>query len=60
MRMTCYDTRRVAQKHKCLHHMILGKTKRGGSRTCGFAPHNSVFLEVPPLFVLLEYGLGML
>ena len=38
----------------------LGNMKRGGSRTRRFAPHNSAFLEVPPLFVLLEYGLGVL
>ena len=41
-RMTCYDTRGAARKHKCLHHLILGKMKRGGSRTHGFTPRNSV------------------
>ena len=59
-RTTCLSARRAARKHKGLHHMILGRTKRGGSRTQRFAPCNSVFLEVPPLLVLLEYCLGML
>ena len=43
MRMTCYDTRKAARKHVCLHHVIFGKVKRGGLRTRGFAPRNSVF-----------------
>ena len=62
MRMTFRNTRRVAQKHKGLHHVILERMERkGGSRTQRFTPRNSVPpLEVPLLFVLLEYGLGVL
>ena len=61
MRMTCYDTRRAAQKHKCLHHVIFWERRREAAQEPIDSHHTTQsFLEVPPLFVLLEYGLGVL
>ena len=59
-RMTCFNTRRVARKRKGLHHAILGRTRRGGSKAQVLAPCDSVLLEVSSSFVLLEYCLGVL
>ena len=62
MRMTFRNTRRAARKHKGLHHAIFGKDREKRQlentkvRTTQFSP----LLEVSSLFVLLEYGLGML
>ena len=60
-KMTCYDTRRAARKHECLHHAIFWEGRREAAREPVDSHHaTQSFLEVPSLFVLLEYGLGML
>ena len=58
-RMTCRDTRKAARKHKGLHHAILERTRETAQEP-GVHTMQLGLLEVPPLFVLLEYCLGML
>ena len=41
-KMTCRSTRKAARKHKGLHHAILERIEKGGSKTQRFAPRNSV------------------
>ena len=60
MRMTCYDTRKAARKHVCLHHMILEKRREAAREPMGSHHATRSLLKVPPLFVLVEYGLGVL
>ena len=42
MKMSFRNTRGAARKLKGLHHAILERARRGGSRTQRFTPHNSV------------------